>query len=125
MDQNRYRIVNFVADEGVFIQFKEALKRDRLSRARAIEQFLSSYAYCLDSSFTVATEEKREKKRISKRRKLFQLRISEHIYNAFSVKVEKEKADVNLVLDQFFRNYVAFMKNSAAFMKNKSGTDGE
>ncbi|OQY46999.1 MAG: hypothetical protein B6240_06480 [Desulfobacteraceae bacterium 4572_87] len=125
MDQNRYRIVNFVADEVVFTQFKEALKQDRLSMARAIEQFLSSYVYCLDSSFTVATEEKREKKRIRKRRKLFQLRISEHAYNVFSVKVEKEKADANLLLDQFFRNYVAFMKNYAAFMKKKSGTDGE
>lgn len=124
MDQNRYRIVNFVADEGVLTQFKEALHRDRLSMARAIEQFLSSYAYCLDSSFTVATGEKREKKRSNKRRTVSQLRISEHIYNAFSAKVEKEKADVNLLLDQFLRNYAAFMKTVQPF-KNKSGTDGE
>jgi len=106
MEQNRYRIVTFVADEGLLIQFKEAISRDQLSMAKAIEQFLSSYVYCLDSSFTDGTG----KKRAQKGRKPYQSRIQANIYNAFVEKTDKEKTDVNLLLEQFFRNYTSFIK---------------
>jgi len=106
MDQIRYQIVSFVADEDLLIQFKDALSRDQLSMAKAVEQFLSSYVYCLDSSFTDGAG----KKRTQKGRKLYQSRIPANIYNAFVEKTDKEKTDVNLLLEQFFRNYTAFIK---------------
>ena len=106
MDQVRYRFVTFVADEGLLIQFKDALSRDQLSMAKAVEQFLLSYVYCLDSSFTDSAGKKRAKKG----RKPYQSRISANIYNAFVEKTDREKTDVNLLLEQFFRNYTAFIK---------------
>ena len=106
MDQVRYRFVTFVADEGLLIQFKDALSLDQLSKAKAVEQFLLSYVYCLDSSFTDGAGKKRAKKG----RKPYQLRISANIYSAFVEKTDREKTDVNLLLEQFFRNYTAFIK---------------
>ena len=106
MDQMQYRVFTFVAHEGLLTQFKEALSRDQLSVAKAIEQFLSSYVYCLDSSFTDDTG----KKRAQKGRKSFQARIRANICNAFVEKAEKEKSDVNLLLEQFIKNYTSFIK---------------
>jgi hypothetical protein len=106
MGQNRYQHCAFSVDEDVFIQFKEALGWDQLSMAKAIEQFLLSYVYCLDSSFAGSIGIKKD----VKGRKPFQTRISENIYDEFVAKTDQEKSDMNVLFEQFFRNYTAFIK---------------
>ena len=105
-EQTRYRRCCFVVDEGILKRFKAATNRDQVSMARAVEQFLLSYVYCLDSSF-VGGAGKRPPKR---GRKACYVRLSMNIYTEFAEKTQKEETDMNLIVEQFFNYYTAFMK---------------
>ena len=105
-EQTRYHICRFFLHEDVLEPFKEVVSRDNLSAAKAIEQFLASYVYCLDPSFVDGAEKHHEKNK----KKALYIRISAEIFRAFEEKTKAEKVDMNLIVEQFMAHYTAFMR---------------
>jgi len=118
--RTRYRHCGFCVNQNVLEPFKDAAKQEQVRMARVIEQFLFSYVYCLDSTFVSSAPKIRRRSR----RVHYTLTISADIYDAFVEKTRKEKMDMNLILEQFFINYIVFMKDMDC-RKTKERADGE
>ena len=105
-DQPRFRRCCFVVHEDVLGEFKEVAFQDNLSVAKAIEQFLANYIYCLDPSF-IGGHIKGSRKA---KKKAFNVRISADVYSACEEKTRTEKVDMNAIVEQFMMHYNAFIK---------------
>lgn len=102
----KHRVICFVIDENVLESFKELTLQEKASAANIIEQFLLSYVYCLDSSFIGSFPKTRPRiRRIS-----YHVRITIDTYEAFVEKTNRERSDMNLILQRFLMNYTAFVK---------------
>lgn len=103
--ENTSRIVVSIP-ENIITEFIKINRREGVSSAALLAQFMVSYINFLDRDFIKITMKKRQKPN-----RAFMFHVPQDIYDKFQEKVNKDKVENKFVLAQFMTNYVDFMHN--------------